>query len=50
MITGVFLQRNNNLEFKLPDNNYLNYIGEKGSKLSPSALHENHEEKDFPET
>ena len=50
MITRVFWPRNNNLKLKLPDKNSLNYISGTGNKISPSAQHENHEEKDFPET
>ena len=49
-MTTVFWPRTNNLKPKLPDKNYLNYICGTGSKISPSALQENHEEKDFPET
>ena len=50
MITRVFWPRNNNLKLKLPDKNSLNYVGGTDNKISPSAQHESHEEKDFPET
>ena len=50
MITRVFWSRNYNLKLELPGKNYLNYVGGTGNKISPSALHENHEGKDFPET
>ena len=49
-MTTVFWPRNNNLIPELPDKNYLNFVGGTGSKILPSALHENHEGKDFPET
>ena len=50
MITRVFWPRNNKQKLELPDENYLNYIVETGNKISPSTLHKNNEEKDFPET
>ena len=50
MITRVLWPRNNNLKLKLPDKNSLNYVGGTDNKISPSAQHENHEEKYFPKT
>ena len=46
----AFLPRNIKLKLELPDKNYLNFIGSTSSKILPSALHENHEGKDFLET
>ena len=50
MVTRVYWPKNNNLKPELPDKNSLNYIGGTGNKISPSALHKNHEGKNFPET
>ena len=50
MIPKIFWPRNYNLKLKLPDKNSLNYASGTDNKISPSALDENHEEKDFPET